>query len=108
MFSGASEGGAEEGEGNLSGISADEDRYGVADTRPQRSALHQRIDDAGGVRLRQHQVGGTPGGGRATRRDTDTHVGQADGGGVVGPVTGHGDHLAGSLQRLDDLHLLLG
>jgi hypothetical protein len=81
------DGRAGHGEGDLTGVPADQDGYGVADSAPQHPALGERVDDAGGLGVGHDEVGG------AARR----HGGPA----------GHGDHVARALQGAYDADLLL-
>ncbi len=102
------ESGAEHGEGDFAGVAAEEDRDGVTDAVPQGVALVHGIEDAAGVEVGEDEVGRGAGRGGAVGGQSDADVGQADCGGIVDSVAGHGDNVPGLLQRLDDADLVLG
>jgi hypothetical protein len=82
--------GAEHGEGDLPEIAADEDAQGLAHRGPHAAALDQRGEDGFQPVIGDHQVGGGAGGRGGAAAQRDAHIGQADGGGIVGPIAGHG------------------
>ena len=68
--------------------------------------LHGR-DNADVVIVGQHHIGGFLGHIRAGDAHRDANIGALDGGCIVDPVAGHGDHLAVGLQGIHDAHLVL-
>ena len=106
----AAERGAEHRERDLARVPADEHRHRVADPRPHRPALGDRVDQPGQVGVGEHEVGRAARGGRlGAARAADAHadVGEPDRRGVVHAVAGHRQRRAGPAQRGDQRHLLL-
>lgn len=100
--------GAQDGEGDFASVAAEEDGDRVADAGPQGAPFVEGVEDAGEVGVGEDQVGGGAGGSGSVGGQADADVGEADGGGVVAAIAGHGDDAPGLAQGLDDTDFVFG
>ena len=99
-------GGGQHAECDLAEVAADQDAQRVTYRGPHRAAFDQGGDDRFQAVVGDDQVGGGPGGGGAALAEGDAHVGEPDGGCVVGAVAGHRHGPPAFLQGLDDPDLV--